>query len=270
MVTFAWADRTVLVPEFGGMFTPVCVALLGTVLACLPLVVAVQLRRRPRNTLAAWWSGASVVLAPVFLIVLAAAGTGPWLVSCAVVMIVSCTATLIAVRNEEQRSPAAARAAAAAAVVALVTAATSCSGPYTDYPGVWASPQGSASLSLTEPRGLEQAGRYTLRIGTCTERGEWVFDHPQTSEQVSIWLNREDTATCLPDDSAILAYIAGGTRAAPVIQLPGLRLTKQSGAQSVRSAPVAPTDGWHPSSASMPPATGTTFAGRLVDATFTF
>ncbi|THA81245.1 hypothetical protein [Streptomyces sp. A0592] len=226
--TFVWADTTVLVPEFGGMLTPVCVALLGTVLACLPLVAAVQLRRRPRNTVAAWWAGASVVLVPAFLIVLAAAGTGPWLVCCAVVMIVSCTATLVAVRDGGQGSPGAARAAAAAAVLALVAAAASYPGPYTAYPGVWSAPQGSASLSLTQPHGVEQGGRYTLRIGTCTERGEWAFDHPQTSEPVPIWLNREDTAACLPDGSAILAYIAGGTRAAPVIQLPGLRLTKQS------------------------------------------
>ncbi len=65
--TFVWADTSVLVPEFGGMFTPVCVALLGTVLACMPLVVAVQLRRRPRNSAAVWWAGVSAALVPAFL-----------------------------------------------------------------------------------------------------------------------------------------------------------------------------------------------------------
>ncbi|MFE7093361.1 hypothetical protein [Streptomyces erythrochromogenes] len=234
------ADTSVLVPEFGGMLTPVSAALLGTVLACMPLVAAVQLGRRPRNTSAAWWAGTSVVLSSAFLMVLAAAGMGSWLVCCVVVMLVSCAATLVAVRSEGRGSPRPARAAAAVAVVALMAAAGSCSGPYTDYPGVWAAPQGAASLSLTEPHESERGGQYVLRIGTCTERGGWVFDHPQTSEAVHIWLNREDTTACLLEDSAVLAYIAGGTRAAPVIQLPGLRLTKQSGAQIRRSVSGAP------------------------------
>ncbi|MFF3727400.1 hypothetical protein ACFYYM_34100 [Streptomyces erythrochromogenes] len=231
MGTFVWADTSVLVPEFGGMFTPVCVALLGTVLACMPLVVAVQLRRRPCNSAAVWWAGVSAALVPAFLMVLAAAGAGTWLVCCVVVLLVSCAATLAAVRGEGRGSPRAAQAAAAVALVVLVAAAGSVSGPYTDYPGVWAAPQGTASLSLTEPQGSEQGGQYTLRIGTCTEQGGWAFDYPQTSESVLIWLNRDGATACLPGDSSILAYIAGGTRMAPIIQLPGLRLTKQSGAR---------------------------------------
>ncbi|MFF7296492.1 hypothetical protein [Streptomyces sp. NPDC008265] len=244
VVTFVWADTSVLVPEFGGMLAPVCVALLGTVLACMPLVIVMQLRRRPRNTVAAWWAGAAVLLVAAFLIVLAAAGTGPWLLCCAVVMLVACTATLVAVRSDGQGSPSAARGAAATAVVSLAAAA-SWPGPYTNYPGVWSAPQASAFLSLTRPHDLEQGGQYTLRIGTCTERGDWAFDYPKTStwEPVQIWLNREDedTAACLPGGSAVLAYIAGGTRAAPVIQLPGLRLVKQSDAHSIRSVPTAVT-----------------------------
>ncbi|KOU82505.1 MULTISPECIES: hypothetical protein [unclassified Streptomyces] len=229
--TRAWTDTSVPVPEFGGMFTSVCVALLGTVLACMPLVVAVQLRRRPRNTAAVWWAGVSAALVPAFLMVLAAAGAGMWLVCCVVVVLASCAATLAAVRGEGRGSPRAARAAGAVALVVLLAAAGSLSGPYTDYPGVWAAPQGDASLSLTEPQGPEQGGQYTLRIGTCTEQGGWAFDYPLISESVLIWLSRDEATACLPGGSSILAYIAGGTQMAPIIQLPGLRLTKQSGAQ---------------------------------------
>lgn len=96
-------------------------------------------------------------------------------------MIAACAATVACAGNPSTPSKLPSRVAAAIAVVALVAAASgSCSGPYTDCPGVWSAPQGAASLTLTEETAPGQGGHYTLRMGTCTEQGSWVFDYPQT------------------------------------------------------------------------------------------
>ncbi|MFB6947425.1 hypothetical protein ACFCYL_39625, partial [Streptomyces sp. NPDC056305] len=69
--------------------------LLGLALAVLPVVVAVLALRLPRNTTALWRAAASWILALALLIVLGAAGSGPWVGWCVVAMVASCVATII-------------------------------------------------------------------------------------------------------------------------------------------------------------------------------
>ncbi|MFD5620980.1 hypothetical protein [Streptomyces yangpuensis] len=226
--TFALADTTVLVPEYDGSFGEECAVLLCVALAVLPVVVAVLALRTPRNTTAVCRAAASWVLALALLIVLVAAGSGPWVFWCAVTMVAACAATVICAGNPPTLSKPPSRVAAAIAVVALVAAACgSCSGPYMDYPGVWSAPKDAASLTLTEETAPGQGGQYTLRMGACTEQGSWVFDYPQMSTSVQVWLHREGATACIPGNPATQVHIVGGDRVAPVMALAGLLLTKQ-------------------------------------------
>ncbi|WP_405419443.1 hypothetical protein [Streptomyces erythrochromogenes] len=223
--TFTLADTTVLVPEYDGILVRECAALLVLALAVLTIVVAVLALRDGRNTTAVWRAAASWILALALLVILLRAGTGLWVVWCAVTMAASCVATVLCTDSATELPVRPSRAAAVIAVVALVAAVSgSCSGPYTDYPGVWTAPKSAASLTLTE---TGQGGRYTLRVGTCTEQGRWVFDYPQMSTSVQMWLHREGTLSCVPTAPETWVRIVGGNRAAPVIALPGLLLTKQ-------------------------------------------
>ncbi|MGW4509857.1 hypothetical protein ACWENO_34985 [Streptomyces sp. NPDC004436] len=226
--TFTLADTTVLVPTYDGPLVRECAVLLVLALAVLPGVVAVLALRDGRNTNAVWRAAASWILALALLVILLRAGTGLWVVWCAVTMAASCAATVLCTDSATERPVRPSRAAAAIAVVALVAAVSgSCSGPYTDYPGVWTAPKDAASLTLTEQTATGQGGRYTLQVGTCTEQGRWAFDYPQMSTSVQMWLHREGELSCVPTAPDTWVRIVGGTRAAPVIALPGLHLTKQ-------------------------------------------
>ncbi|MGW2275154.1 hypothetical protein [Streptomyces yangpuensis] len=226
--TFALADTTVLVPEYGGGYGDECSVLLGMALAILPVVVAVLALRTPRNTTAICRAAASWILALALLIVLLTAGSGPWVFWCAVTMVAACAATVICAGNPPKLPKLPSGVAAAIALVALVAAACgSCSGPYMDYPGVWSAPKGAASLTLTEETAPGQGGRYTLRMGTCTEEGTWAFDYPQMSTSVQVWLHREGAIACIQGHPETQVHIVGGDRAAPVMGLAGLLLTKQ-------------------------------------------
>lgn len=131
--------------------------------------------------------GASWILALALLVMLVRAGTGPWVVWCAVAMAASCAATALCTGSPTGLSIQPPRAAVAIAVAALVAAVCgSCSGPDTDYPGVWTASKGSASLTLTEQTEHGQGGQYTLRVGTCAEQGRWAFDYPQMSTSVAV------------------------------------------------------------------------------------
>ncbi|MGW6979884.1 hypothetical protein ACWGE1_10610 [Streptomyces sp. NPDC054932] len=225
--TLALADTTVLVPEYGGTLVLMCAMFLAMILAVLPIVVVVLALRNPRNTTAVWRAAASWILALALLVVLVRAGVGPWAVWCAVAMAASCAATVLCTGSPAGLSVQPSRAAAAIAVVALVVSVCgSCSGPYTDYPGVWTASKDAASLTLTGQAESGQGGQYTLRVGTCTEQGSWVFGHPQMSTSVQMWLHREDALACTPGGPKTRVRIVGGNRTAPVIALPGLRLTK--------------------------------------------
>lgn len=225
---FALADTTVLVPEYEGTFAKECAVLLGLALAVLPVVVAVLALRLPRNTTALWRAAASWILALALLIVLGAAGSGPWVGWCVVAMVASCVATVICADHRADLPSGPSRVVAAVALAALVVAACgSCAGPYTDYPGVWTAPHDAASLTLTEETQPGRGGQYTLRIGTCTERGKWVFDYPQMSTSVQMWLHGDNVNACLPGRPDVQIRIVGGDRRAPVIALYGLHLTKQ-------------------------------------------
>ncbi|MEU4359796.1 hypothetical protein [Streptomyces virginiae] len=224
--TFALADTTMLVPDYDGTLVMECVVLLYLALAVLPVVVAVLALRTPRNTAAACRAAASWIVALALIFVLVTAGSGPWVLWCALTMVASCAATVICADSPRGLSNMPSRAAAAIAVVALVAAACgSCSGPYMDYPGVWTAPKDAASLTLTEEPG--QGGQYTLRIGTCTEQGRWAFDYPQMSTSVQVWLHREGAIACIPGRPEAQVHIVGGDRRAPVIAIFGLLLTKQ-------------------------------------------
>ncbi|MFD0268570.1 hypothetical protein ACFVGY_18655 [Streptomyces sp. NPDC127106] len=227
--TFALADTTTLVPKFDGTLVLVCALLLAMTLAVLPIVVVVLTLRNARNTTAIWRAAASLILALALLIVLVRAGTGPWVVWCAVAMAASCAATVPCTTGSPTGlSIQPSRAAVAIAVVALVAAVCgSCSGPYTNFPGVWTATKDAASLTLAEQTQHGEGGQYTLRVGTCTEQGRWVFDYPQMSTSVQLWLHREGALACIPGGPATQVHIVGGNRAAPVIALPGLLLTKQ-------------------------------------------
>ncbi|MFB7462245.1 hypothetical protein ACFCZ1_01850 [Streptomyces sp. NPDC056224] len=226
--TFALADTTMLVPEFHGNLVLACAMLLAMTLAVLPIVVVVLTLRDDRNTTAVWRAAASWILALALLVMLVRAGTGPWVVWCAVAMAASCAATVLCAGSPTGLSIQPPRAAVAIAVVALAAAACgSYSGPYTDYPGVWTASEDAASLTLTGQTNSGQGGQYTLRVGTCTEQGSWVFHYPQMSTSVQMWLHREGALACIPGGPQTQVHIVDGNRAAPVITLPGLLLTKQ-------------------------------------------
>ncbi|MFF8271839.1 hypothetical protein ACF059_31360 [Streptomyces sp. NPDC016562] len=226
--TFASADTTLLVPTFDGTLVLVCAMLLAVAVAVLPIVIVVLKLRDARNPAAVWRAVASGILALALLIMLVRAGTGPWVVWCAIAMAASCAATVLCTISPRGLSIQPVRAAAAITVVALVAAVSgSCSGPYTDYPGVWTASKDAASLTLTEQTAPGQGGQYTLRVGTCTEEGRWVLDYPQMSTSVQMWLHREGALACIPGGPETWVRIVGGNQAAPVIALPGLLLTKQ-------------------------------------------
>ncbi|MFI8393091.1 hypothetical protein [Streptomyces sp. NPDC085540] len=226
--TVALADTTVLVPEWDGFPAPECAVLLCISLAILPIVVAVLALRSPRNTAAVGRAAASWFLALALLITLARAGSGPWVVWCGVAMVAACVATVICSGSPSGLPQTPSRVAAGIAVIGLVAGVSgSCSGPYTDYPGVWTASTSDVSLTLTDPTQPGQGAQYTLRIGTCTEQGSWAFDYPQMSTSVQLWLHREGALACIPGDPATRVHLVGGNRKNPVITLTGLRLTKQ-------------------------------------------
>ncbi|MFJ3206136.1 hypothetical protein [Streptomyces sp. NPDC086989] len=226
--TFALADTTRLMPEFEGTLVLVCAMLLAMTLAVLPIVVVVLTLCNARNTTAVWRAAASWILALALLVMLVRAGSGPWVVWCAVAMAASSAATVLCAGSPTRLSVQPPRAAVAIAVVVLVASVCgSYSGPYTDYPGVWTASNDTASLTLAEQMEHGDGGEYTLRVGTCTEQGRWVFDYPQMSTSVQLWLHREGALACIPGGPATQVHIVDGNRAAPVIALPGLLLTKQ-------------------------------------------
>ncbi|MFE9466742.1 hypothetical protein ACFYNW_24290 [Streptomyces virginiae] len=226
--TFALADTTMLLPTWDGTLVLACAMLLAMTLAVLPIVIVVLTLRNARNATAVCRAAASWILALALLVMLVRAGTGTWVVWCAVAMAASCAATVLCTGSPTGLSIQPSRAAVAIAVVALVAAVCgSCSGPYTDYPGVWTASKDAASLTLGEQTAPGQGGQYTLRVGTCTEQGSWVFDYPQMSTSVQMWLHREGALACIPGGPETWVRIVGGNQAAPVIALPGLLLTKQ-------------------------------------------
>ncbi|MFK0256184.1 hypothetical protein [Streptomyces sp. NPDC090445] len=222
MVTLA--ESTALKPEYEGVFAYATVVLPGAAVAVPVFVFAVHLRKGT----AACWAAASGILALVFVTMLAAAGTGPWIACCAVTLFASYAATLVALFGTQRPPLLSSKAAIPVALVALAWAAWSASGPGSDvdYAGTWTARQGAASLTMNAGD-----GHYTLQVGTCTEEGEWHLDHPQMSTSVHVWLRREG-ATCLGGPPQVRLPVAEGMLAIPLVVIPGpdgteLLLTKR-------------------------------------------
>ncbi|MEU2390396.1 hypothetical protein [Streptomyces sp. NPDC007369] len=224
---FALADPTLMEPEYEGFFTYSAVALLGTALA----VPAFAFALARRNGAAARWAAASGTLAVAFVTAMSAAGTGPWIVCAAVTLLASYAATLVSLFGSQRPPLFPSAAGVTAAVIVLVWAVWSTGfGTDADYTGTWTARHDAASLTMTDPTG-SGGGQYTLRVGMCTEEGEWRLDYPQMTTSVQVWLRREGNR-CLGGPTQVQLPVVGGTEAAPVVGIPGpdgteLLLTKR-------------------------------------------
>jgi len=235
---FGLADPSRLRPDYSGAFTVLAVLFVAEFGAVV--VFAFALGRRAAG--AAWWAAATATALPAAVVMLLEAGTGAWFACFAIALFVSFAAVFTSLRRTSRAATTGGRQAAArnrsgkaAAAVSAVAlwAAVSVSAhsgmdnmDEADFAGTWADREHNLTLTLAVTDGPFPVQHYSLRLGTCTEEGEWGLHYPRMSLSVDVRLYRDKAMTCLPGEIDAMARVTGGTMTAPVLGLEGLNTTK--------------------------------------------
>ncbi|MFG2236021.1 hypothetical protein ACGFNX_39555 [Streptomyces sp. NPDC048723] len=229
LVGFGLAEPTNLRPDHSSGLLAMCVLLIAGFGSLLALVLALAHRRSG----AAWWAAASMIAPLAVLVMLMESGMGDWFTGCAVALLAIPAGAVVSLRSaslharegdaETGSAPGGdiGKAATALAAVALV-ASISMGGGTEDVhlSGTWTADRDDLTLTLTDSRLGD--GQYTLQREGCSEEGIWTLDNPPLTTSVKAQLH-QDTATtaCLPGTNSAMLSIAGGTVAAPILDLRG-------------------------------------------------
>ncbi|WKD34955.1 hypothetical protein [Streptomyces xanthophaeus] len=229
LVGFGLAEPTSLRPDHSGGLLAMCVLLIAGFGASIALVLALA----HRQSGAAWWAAASTIAPLAVLVMLMESGMGDWFTGCAIALLAAPTGAFVSLRRASRSAPEGdagtgampggdiGKAATALAAVALV-ASLFMGGDMedVDFTGTWTADRDNVTLTLTDSRLGD--GQYTLQREGCSEEGSWTLDNPPLTTSVKAQLH-QDTATtaCLPGTNSAMLYVAGGTVAAPVLDLRG-------------------------------------------------
>ncbi|MFE1875416.1 hypothetical protein ACFW9N_31830 [Streptomyces sp. NPDC059496] len=226
---FALADPTDLRPDHSDGLLAMCVLLIAGVGSFIALVLAlVRQRSGP-----AWWAAASMTATLAVLVMLMESGMGAWFTGCAVALLAIPAGAAASLRSASRHAPEGdaetgptpgdgiGKAATALAAVALV-ASMFMGGGMEDVhlSGTWTADRDGLTLTLTDSRLGD--GQYALEREGCSEKGSWTLDNPPMATSVKARLHQDTTTTaCLPGTNSVVLYIAGGTVAAPILDLRG-------------------------------------------------
>ncbi|WP_405440946.1 hypothetical protein OG373_27385 [Streptomyces avidinii] len=229
LVGFGLAEPTSLRPDHSSGLLAMCVLLIAGCGSFIALVLALAHRRSGP----AWWAAASTIALLAVLMMLMESGMGDWFTGCAVALLAIPAGAVVSLRRASRHAPEGGagagatpggdigKAATALAAVALVASLSMGGGMEdVDFAGTWTADRHDLTLTLTDSRLGD--GQYTLQREGCSEEGSWTLDNPAVTTSVKARLH-QDTATtaCLPGTNSVMLYIAGGTVAAPILDLRG-------------------------------------------------
>ncbi|MFD7786881.1 hypothetical protein ACFV4Q_27900 [Streptomyces nojiriensis] len=229
LVGFALADPTALRPGESDGLLAMCVLLIAGFGAFMALLLALMHQRSGP----AWWAAASMTATLAVLVMLMESGMGDWFTGCAIALLAAPAGAVVSLRDASRHAPEGdaetgtapgggiGKAATALAAVALVASMSMGEGmDDVRLSGTWTADRNDLTLTLTDSRLGD--GQYTLQREGCTENGSWTLDNPPMATDFKARLH-QDTATtaCLPGTNSVILYIAGGTVAAPILDLRG-------------------------------------------------